>query len=484
MMTETTAKKRFEMKYVHCAVTLIIIFGSHFVPAMAPLTKEGMAVLGAFIGAVYGWSTIDMLWPSIMGLLGLGLATNMTTVLAAGFGNNIVVMLFLLFAIIALLNQTNALDVMANKFVNNKLTAGKPWLFIYVFFIGMGICGLLMSGLAAIVVFMAILWKLCKQLDYKPYSPFPTTMVLGLALSTMLAAVIIPFKGNAIALMAAYNAMRPNAPMDFARYMLFMIPMFFILVFVYLLIMRFVFRVDVSKLKNLTADSFGTEKNLNTEQKMAFGFLLLVVLVFLSPTILPKTWALTTLINRLTMFGQVAIIAGVMMLLKKSDGTPFFPYGRLAAGGVSWECIFMCAFVMPVSSMLTAETTGITPWINGLIAPMTQLNPLVFVLMIMFFATVITNFAQNVVLAIIIMPVLINFSVQVGLNTAALTLIMILCTSFALLTPGASAFTAMIFANPEWVKAKHLMAYAAVTIIILFIVLMLIGIPLANIIFK
>ena len=64
-MSVQTQKSEFS-QYIHYIITAIIIFGFRFLPNFGPVTDEGMVLLGAFIGAVYGWSFINMLWPSIL----------------------------------------------------------------------------------------------------------------------------------------------------------------------------------------------------------------------------------------------------------------------------------------------------------------------------------------------------------------------------------------------------------------------------------
>lgn len=64
-MSVQTQKSGFS-QYIHYIITAIIIFGFRFLPNFGPVTDDGMVLLGAFIGAVYGWSFINMLWPSIL----------------------------------------------------------------------------------------------------------------------------------------------------------------------------------------------------------------------------------------------------------------------------------------------------------------------------------------------------------------------------------------------------------------------------------
>lgn len=65
MSVVTQSKKKKNLFYWHIAITAVIIFGFGFLPPIEPITPLGMRVVGIFIGAVYGWTTVNMLWPSV-----------------------------------------------------------------------------------------------------------------------------------------------------------------------------------------------------------------------------------------------------------------------------------------------------------------------------------------------------------------------------------------------------------------------------------
>ena len=66
--------RRSPLYYVHVAIFLLITFGFGFLPPFAQITDVGMKVLGAFLGAVYGWLFIALDWPSLIALLALGIS--------------------------------------------------------------------------------------------------------------------------------------------------------------------------------------------------------------------------------------------------------------------------------------------------------------------------------------------------------------------------------------------------------------------------
>ena len=66
--------KGFNMKYVHFAVTFAFMFLFRFVPPVGTITPYGMAVIGIFIGLIYGWSVDadNLCWTSLLGIVALG----------------------------------------------------------------------------------------------------------------------------------------------------------------------------------------------------------------------------------------------------------------------------------------------------------------------------------------------------------------------------------------------------------------------------
>lgn len=466
---------------IHYIITALLIFGGAYVPPIAPITPTGMAVLGVFLGAVYGWTTINMLWPSLMGLVGLSLAVGATPVLAASFGNPIIAMLFPLFALIALLNETNVTDVIASFFISNKLAIGRPWVMVFLFLLGAYICSLI-NVFVSMLLFIVFVRDICKKADIKPFTAFPCTMLLGVAFAIMNGQIMFPFLNTGITLSGAFSAMSGEI-FPYAQYMAFMIPMNILMIGTYVLIMRFVLRIDVSNLKNLTAEMMGEKKSLSKDQKVALTFLGLIILVLLSASLMPKTWAFAIFLSKITQFGQVAIIIGLLMIFKKEDGTPFFDFNALASKGMAWDCIFMTCLIMPISSFLTADNTGIKEFLANALTPMTHLSPFIFIVVIMAFAALVTNFANNTILAVIIMPVLYSFSIQVGLNPYGMVALLFIATQMAMATPGASPFSGMAYSATDLVKTSSMMKYAAIAIPLLFIVCMAVGIPYSFLIF-
>ena len=184
-----------KISIIHYIITALLIFGFQFLPPFGEMTSYGMGILGTFLGAVYGWSFINMIWPSLVALFGLGLQIGMPTMLANSFGNPAVAMMFAAFPMMAVLSDFHITELLANKFLTNKLALGRPWVAIILLFLG-AYATAFINSILSILIFATFVIQLCKKLEIPPYSKFPTTVLMGLAYSIMLGQIIVPFFGT------------------------------------------------------------------------------------------------------------------------------------------------------------------------------------------------------------------------------------------------------------------------------------------------
>ncbi len=94
------------MYWVHTCICLLIMFGFGQMAPFGPLTPLGMNLIGIFLGILYGWIFIEIVWPSLAGLLALMLIGGMKPVqlFNKSFGDPIVQMMFFIFVFCATIN--------------------------------------------------------------------------------------------------------------------------------------------------------------------------------------------------------------------------------------------------------------------------------------------------------------------------------------------------------------------------------------------
>ncbi|MBQ5863080.1 MAG: hypothetical protein IIW67_05145 [Peptococcaceae bacterium] len=467
-----------KMTYVHCAVVFVLAFFFRFLPPIGQVTPYGMGILGTFIAAIYGWSTIGMVWPSFICLTAIGLTIGPNQMIAAGFNATILAMIFV-FLLMALLEETGATTWLVNTILGSKFTMGKPWLTLFLLF-GAAYIGGILNSMVMAIVFMGVFTTLCKNLNVTPYTKLPTCLMIGTALALLMGQISIPVMGNAMMIMATYNAMFP-VPLNLLQYMAFMIPMGFLMMATFVCIMRFVLRVDVAPLKNFDPAMFGGTQKASRDMKLAMMFFVIyMVLVVMSS--IGALGTVAAFLGKFGMFGIIAMVICVMMLLKKEDGTPYLNF-HMSAAKIGWDPVLMVAFIMVISSYMNTAETGISQTLMSLLMPFTTLSPFVFIVVALFFAMVTTNVATNLIIIVMVMPVIYNFAGMVGLNASGLMCLLFIAAHLALATPAAAPPTGIMMTAKEMIKVGDFSKYALISLPILFAVLMLVGIPYSNIIF-
>jgi len=464
---------------VHYIIVALFCFAFRFVPGFAGITPTGMGILGCFIGAVYGWSTIGMIWPSIVSMIGTGLIIGMDKMASMTFGNSIIVVMMFMFPAMSIITTTGAMDYLVNKVLTNKLTVGKPWMTIFVLILG---CGILctLNSIIVLVIFCSFFANVCKQVGIKPYTKLPTFMMLGLALSASLGQVVIPFMGQGMALIGSYKAIAGAYP-NFAMYILFSAPMMLIMVIAYVLMMRFIFRVDASPFANLTEEMLGESPKCTRDQKIALGFFL-AMLVTILVSVLPVFGPIYRFCGMFGLCGIGMVLAAVLQLIKKEDGSQIFDFAT-GARDMSWDALLLTALVLLMSTCMSLPETGIAAAVASVITPFMSLPPMVFIIVVLAIIAVITNVANNMVCAIIGMPFLYNYALTIGMDPTGVMVLLFMMAQFAIATPGASALAGICFAQTELVKAPDMMKYGVMVVPLLIVIGLTCGLVLNTLIF-
>ena len=250
---------------IHYAIVLFMCFVFPQLTPIGALSPSGMALVGAFLGAVWGWSMIDMLWPSFVALFSMAWFMGANQVAAAAFGNVTVVMLMFMFIAMSCITQTGAVTWLIQKLLSLKFFAGKPWVTIgFFFYVAYLIAGL--NSIIMAMILIPILKALFDTLGLEPYSKLPTLILIGVMYCLLMGQVTFPFMGVAFVLVSSYSAMFQTA-IDFGSYLLFAVPLSVVMILIYLGIMKFVFRVDASPFKNFKPEMMGeaapiTEKSI------------------------------------------------------------------------------------------------------------------------------------------------------------------------------------------------------------------------------
>ena len=465
-----------KVSIIHYIITAALVIGFRFIPGFAGITPLGMGILGTFIGAIYGWVTIGTFWPSIVALAGIGISIGMNQMLVAGFANLVFIGLIFIMPIINFCTETGAFQWIIDKVLSSKAMQGKGWLTVWILFIVTYLLGFANPIIICIII-CSFATIICKQVGIEKNEKFPIYVYLGIAFSAMLGQILLPFAGTGLTLIMAYNTMFPDYPLNFIKYLVFMLPMGVILVTIYTLLLKFVFRVDVSKVANFKSPyEIG---KMNGNQKISLFFFLMYIVLMLISTL--PLGAVSAFLGKFGLAGITFVVLAVMALLKNKDGTPLTNVEQ-GLSTAPWGLVVMMCYIMVIAAYMNTPETGIPTAMAALLTPFTALPPLVFVVVSLAFAAILTNFANNMLIIVLVMPFMFNFSSSIGLTPTGMIAILFVMAQFALITPGASPVTAVAMGQ-EMAEAT-LMTKAALKVVpIMFVIGLCIGWPFASILF-
>ena len=481
-MSEATKRDLFPL---HVIITFVLMFGVGFLPTFSTVTPEGMKLIGIFLGLLYGWTASSLIWPSLLGIVAIGIWGIMpfNEFLQISFGNSTAIFTFLFFFFIGFAEETGIVQFLGNWFLSRKIVRGRPWMLTFILFFATFVSGALVNGMAAIFIFWSIYYSIAKEFGFKPYDKYSTLMICGIVFAGGTAAdTTLPFKTGPLIWLESYQQVSGVDVSDI-KYVLFAAPLCILSLIAFTLIMRFIFKPDISALKNIGEDFIKKDTLVLTkQQKVAFALIGVLVVLLLAPSILPKS---IPFVNVLVDLGNAGIMLFVIALMSviRVDKKPLMDFKKNVKH-VSWDIVLLFFMVLPLASLLTAESTGITPAIiQGLTPILEGRSPLIFALLVLFTGSILTNVTNNAVLGIIYINLMCPLAGVMNIDVLPIVAVMIFTIQLAYLTPAASAPAALVFSNTKWVKTKDVMKYWAIILPILFVLFFVLGLPWANIIF-
>lgn len=465
--------KNYDAKYlIKVAIMLLLMFGFGFLPPFGQITELGMKVLGTFIGLLFGWSCLGIILPCFTGFVALSISKVATaSALTTGcFGSEVVILLVTMYAIIDVLNQSGVNEFLVNWLLNIKVLRGRPWLFSFVILLACYVSGIIVGGFVAMLLIWNLIYQVANIMGQKPFDPYPTCLLIGTTVAGAMSAVVFPFIGTALFLGSSFSAMSGLA-IDYAKFMLFMVPGALFTFACYILIMRFVFRIDVGNLKSADITSLIDTSKLKAtlRQKVVLGLFGFIMLLMLLPSFLPKESGLYIFLTSISNTGKVLAMYAVMTVVK-IDGEPLMDVGKALKNSVAWEMVIMVGFISQLATYISSDACGIKATLAEFISPLALGHGAVFFsIMVLALCMIVTNIMNNGPVAIIMMSVAISMADTVGANMIALCMGCILFSQVAYATPIASPFAAMLFSNTQWIKPKDVYYYGGISTAILIV---------------
>lgn len=470
--------------YIHSVIVFLFMILFRFIPPAGGITSLGMELLGIFLGALWGWIFVDMIWPSAVAMVFLGFSAYCDSVGAAfnlAFGNPVVQQILWLLIMAAILTTTGLAKWLANVMISWKITKGRPWvLSMLIIFISF-ICSAFQVGFAGLLLCWNFIYAICEKLEIKKHTKWPNMMIVGCAFAGCLGASVMPYFSGTIATYGYLMTASNNAySYSYVGHMFFGIIYTMATLAVFFLLCRFIVRPDMQPFKREL--EIGQREKLTGEQKIAITATIGMIIVLLLPSIFPGT-ALAAFLNRIGVAAIVLLTICTVCFLRKRNGKPVFTFKQLADAGLLWQMVFMVATAMTIGSALVSADTGISTMLSSALTSLfVNKSPFFFACIFALAALILTNFINNAVVGAIMIPIMYSISGDIGVNPVAMCTVICFTSNLGMFLPNACPYAALTHGNKDWISSKEIMLHSLVGILALGITTVIVGVPLANII--
>ena len=483
----STAKKSSTKWYIHTIIAIAIMVLFRFIPAPAPMTQLGITVVGIFLGAIYGWCTTNMIWPSILALILFGLTGQMqiSTTWGSLMNNPTIGVCFWLMLSVGLLKDTGLIQYIANWSITRKFTQGKPWVFITIVYLAALVCAMCLSEVAVTLAFWSLVWSICDEVGYARGSKTGAWMTFTVGILVGCGGWMLPFKMAVFTnfgFLAAGSNGAYDGSFDYAAWTAFTCSVVAVLLIVYMMISKFIIRVDLSKLGSFVPDETKVVK-MTKKQKISLALFVILFILLMAPSFLPKGAAITALVNNFGTVGIGMAIIGITCWIRV-DGEPLLKFEDIVYSNVIWNIILMFGTALLLCQCINSEAAGVSAWLNSIFTPLfDDVSPYVFLICYFLIASVVTNFINNAVVGAVMIPVSFSLSVALGLNPVAVCACIILFADFGIFLPSASPTGALIHNSQGWIPRNVLFKYCFLGVALFVLCSFFVGWPLANALF-
>ena len=469
-------------------ISFVAGFALQSIPAPAPMTQEGMQVLGIFLTSLLMWITISIDWPSLITIFLLGLLPHFgfANTLKGTFGNTTVAFLLFTFMLVYPLSQTNFVRRCTVTFITNTIARKGPWSFITFLFFAVTFMGIFISPSVLFVAFMPFLEDIFKVLGLTKGSPSANMIMLGTAFCISLSSGMSAI-GHVWPTMAIgyFNGATGQEITQF-QYMTMGIPTGIVLVILMILVFKFLFRPsDISTINPQKAMSLrGVVPKADTREWIILGTMALVVLLWIGPSLFKNVDpTLYKAINKCTT-AMPPLLGCIILFICRHDGKPIMNFKEVMSKGVLWASIVMTGAATMLGVALTNDELGIKAWLSGMLGPVASGLPIIGLLLFFFTWCVLeTNFSSNIVTTTVVSAVALSVcqampegSVSVGAVVCLIGFGAGICN----MTPAGQATINTVAIGSGWTTAKDMFIWGGVFAILAILCMTFIGYPLGS----
>lgn len=287
------------ISYLHWLIGMAIMLSGYVIPASEPLTPMGVKVLMVFVGMIYLWCMADSIGGSLLALFMVSMVgyAPFSTVLSTAISNSDWLTVFY-----ACILMMSAIESGMPKYVSHaifKSTAGivtgRPMILVFILMCAAFVVCTLTNIIPTILMFWAICYAIIDDLKLEKADRYSMILVFGSFFGAMLGNALLPFKGASIIIISAFES-ASGLSLPYGPYVIINLLCSLIIMAVFCLAAKYVFRIDLSKVKDIDGRLLARETlppmSLSVKTHL-IAIAIFITLVLLS-SMLPAELAITS----------------------------------------------------------------------------------------------------------------------------------------------------------------------------------------------
>lgn len=458
--------------YIGISLIVLIVIRNVSFPASitsikgATLTAEGQKALAILAFALLLWITeaIPFHFTGLlaMALLALCGVDSFDNIVKTGFGNINVIFFIGVFILSAFINKSG----LGKRLVNGCLSiTGNSTKYILLGFLVVGVVlSMWISNMAVAAMLMPLAKSLLDEEGVKPLeSNFGKALLISVAWGSLIGGFGTPAGNGPNPLAIGFMKEMAGVDVSFLEWMKYGVPICLILIPIAWGLLLLVFKPEMKYLKKTNEEiksEFKNQPKLSRDEIVTLiVFVVTVVLWVFSPQ-------LSGLLGTEIPIALPVILTTMLFFFPAVSKTKYKEIEK----EMSWSSIILV--LSGVSLGMTLYQTGVASWIAlGLLGNIGGLSPILMVFVVVFSVSLMNiTLSSATVSASIVIPIVIELSVNIGVPTLAVAFPATLASSLAFIlitsTPtNVIAYSAGYFSIKDFAKSGALMSIVSCVIV-------------------
>ena len=446
------------IKIILILFSFFLDFGNGLIPPSHGLSAIGVSVLCIFVATILQMLLLDNIIATFISVLAFtqcGVWTWSET-LTNYFGTNLFWFMVALFIVMVPIEESGLIRRIAIWFLTRDITKKNPWFFVIMIFITSFVIGTFINSSALIVIIISLVAEVLGTLGIKKGNHTGELLMLGVLFVIGVSHSSSPIgHPTTVSMMSLLGDL---GSLDYLHEIMVGVTFNIIFILILTVLMKFVFKLDVTSLSKYDPDVLKKELGpMTRKEKISAIMLVFMVILWILPSILNSVApAAAEWMNKFGTAGPVVLVAVLFTFFKDEHGEKIMVLSK-SLSKIPWTAAVVNAVASGLSTAFNHPDGFVKEFFSEVFGDaVSGLPDFAVILALALLCVIMTGFTSNIVSGTIsstIMYTLIGAGL-VGVNPVAFCCTMCICASAGFATAPANAYSSVAGAS-GWIRPSY-----------------------------